>query len=160
MNGNGFRLEEVSDKRWLAAFIRERWGDPGIISNGTLHNSEQLSAIRATDGADLYGVATWFPNNGSIELVTLDSLKPGRGVGTALIDAVVKVAREARSNRLWLITSNDNIEAIRFYQKRGWRLSALRPGAMIENRRLKPAIPEVGNHGIPIRDEIELEYPL
>ena len=160
MTPNGFHLEGVSDKRWLAAFIRERWGDPGIVSNGRLHNSEQLSAIRAVDGAEVYGVVSWFADGASIELVTLDSVKPGRGVGAALVEAVVLEARRAGARRLWLITSNDNVEAIRFYQKHGWRLSALRRGAMIESRRLKPAIPEVGNHGIPIRDEIELEYPL
>lgn len=62
--------------------------------------------------------------------------------------------------RLWLITTNDNMEALRFYQKRGFILSALYPNALEESRKLKPEIPEVGLEGIPLRDEIELEFKL
>jgi GNAT superfamily N-acetyltransferase len=156
----GLRLEEVRDQRWLAAFIRERWGEPGVVSRGKLRSGEELSAIRAIEGEELSGVASWCGEDGSIELVTANSLRPGRGVGTVLIDAVVKKAREARARRLWLITTNDNIDALRFYQRRGWRLAALHVGAVGESRRLKPSIPQTGAHGIPIRDEIELEYPL
>ena len=69
--------------------------------------------------------------------------------------------REHGLRRLWVLTTNDNVDALRFYQRRGFRLSALRPGAVDEARRqLKPEIPELGEYGIPIRDEIELEMPL
>lgn len=55
------------------------------------------------------------------------------------------------------MTTND--EALRFYQRRGFRLSALRTGAVDESRsRLKPQIPTAGDFGIPVRDEIELEW--
>ena len=74
------------------------------------------------------------------------------------LDAVVEMARRAGTKRLWLVTSNDNLDALRFYQRRGWRLAALRPGAVVEARRLKPSIPAQGAYGIPLTDEIELEY--
>jgi hypothetical protein len=62
---------------------------------------------------------------------------------------------------VWLVTTNDNLVALRFYQRRGFRLSALRPGAVDEaRRRLKPAIPDAGAFGIPLRDELELELRL
>ena len=161
MSAAGLRLEDVSDKRWLSSFIRERWGEPGVVSRGKLRTGEDLSAIRATDGEELSGVASWYAEkDGSVELVTVDSLRPGCGVGIALIDAMIQKAREARARRLWLITTNDNIDALRFYQRRGWRLAALHVGAVGESRKLKPSIPATGAYGIPIRDEIELEYPL
>ena len=160
MNATGLCLESVSDKRWLGAFIRERWGEPGVVSRGKLRTGEELSAIRATDGVELFGLASWCAEEGSVELVTIDSLRPGSGVGTALLDAVVGNARDARARRLWLITTNDNIDALRFYQRRGWRMAALHVRAISESRKLKPSIPETGAYGIPIRDEIELGYPL
>jgi hypothetical protein len=62
--------------------------------------------------------------------------------------------------RLWLITSNDNLNAIRFYQRRGMRLTAVHRGAIDEARQIKPSIPLIGEHGIPIHDELELELRL
>jgi ribosomal protein S18 acetylase RimI-like enzyme len=160
LSGAGFRLEPVTDRWWLAAFIKERWGEPGVVSRGRLRGGEELSAIRVMEQGALSGVASWYEEQGAMELVTIDSLRPGRGVGTALIDAVIGKARDARATRLWLITTNDNVDALRFYQRRGWLLSALHVGAVEGSRRLKPSIPLTGAHGIPIRDEIELEYPL
>ena len=79
------------------------------------------------------------------------------GIGSALLDALRHEIGDGE--RIWLVTTNDNLEALRFYQRRGFRLSALRTGAVDESRRrLKPQIPTVGDFGIPIRDEIELEY--
>jgi len=62
--------------------------------------------------------------------------------------------------RVWLITSNDNLDALRFYQRRGLRLVAVHRGAIDEARRVKPSIPATGEYGIPVRDEIELELQL
>jgi ribosomal protein S18 acetylase RimI-like enzyme len=82
-------------------------------------------------------------------------------VGSALIAEVEQIARRAGCTRLWLITTNDNVDALRFYQRRGFRLAALRPGAVDDSRtRLKPEIPDVGDHDIPIRDELELEQEI
>jgi len=62
----------------------------------------------------------------------------------------------AGCERIWLVTTNDNLEALRFYQRRGFVLSALRPRAVDEARRkLKPQISTVGEFRIPLRDEID-----
>ena len=92
-----------------------------------------------------------------MEIVSIDSTHPGRGVGTALIEAVKKEARRQGCRRLWLITTNDNLNALRFYQKRGFALVAVHRNAIEISRRLKPEIPLTGHDGIPLRDEIELE---
>jgi RimJ/RimL family protein N-acetyltransferase len=84
-----------------------------------------------------------------------------RGVGTALIDEAKRIATQAGCRRLWLITTNDNVDALRFYQRRGFRLAKLHCGAVDDSRaRLKPEIPETGHHRIPLRDELELEHDL
>jgi ribosomal protein S18 acetylase RimI-like enzyme len=92
--------------------------------------------------------------------VTIDSDKPSIGVGTVLIDAVKEIARQAGCSRLWLITTNDNMNALRFYQKRGFVLVAVHRNALEQSRKLKPEIPLIGDDEIPLRDEIELEMML
>jgi ribosomal protein S18 acetylase RimI-like enzyme len=77
-----------------------------------------------------------------------------------LLDAVVAVAREAGCARVRLLTTNNNLRALAFYQKRGFRLVGLVPGAIDEERRMKPSIPLVDASGLPIRDELHLELPL
>jgi ribosomal protein S18 acetylase RimI-like enzyme len=85
----------------------------------------------------------------------------GLGVGRALIDAAVDTLRATSVARAWLVTTNDNLVALRLYQRAGWRLAALRPGAVDDARRtLKPQIPLLGDHGIPLHDELELELDL
>jgi DNA-3-methyladenine glycosylase I len=93
-------------------------------------------------------------------LVTLDALQEGRGVGSALLTAVVEQAGREGCRRLWLVTTNDNLAALRFYQRRGLRIVVVRRCAVDEARRVKPSIPLTGHDGIPIHDEVELELPL
>jgi len=57
-------------------------------------------------------------------------------------------------------TTNDNLNALRFYQKRGFVLAAVYPEAIERARKIKPTISLIGYEGIPLRDEIELEMPL
>lgn len=84
-----------------------------------------------------------------------------RGLGTALLAAAEAELRGAGVRRAWLLTTNDNIDALAFYQRRGWRLIALHPGSVDEARRLlKPAIATVAANGIPIRDELVLAKDL
>ena len=94
------------------------------------------------------------------EIVTIDSTVEGAGVGTALINVVRKIAKAKGCKRLWLITTNDNLNALGFYQKRGFQIIAVRPNAVDEARKLKPQISLKAANGIPIRDELELELEL
>lgn len=94
------------------------------------------------------------------EIVTLDAWRTGLGVGTALIETVKQVAGREKCRRLWLVTTNDNLPALRFYQRRGFVIAAVHLNAIEKDRRLKPEIPLTGLNGIPIRDEIELEMRL
>jgi GNAT superfamily N-acetyltransferase len=76
------------------------------------------------------------------------------------LEAAADLARARGCNRLWLITTNDNLRALRMYQRRGLRLAALHPGALDRTRELKPWVPQIGADGIPLRDELELEMRL
>ena len=94
------------------------------------------------------------------EVVTVDALQSGRGVGSLLLDAAATLARRAGWRRLWLVTTNDNTAALRFYQRTGWDLVAFHRNALARSRALKPSIPQMGLDSIPIRHELELELPL
>lgn len=106
------------------------------------------------------GLALYRIEGKECEIVAPDSLREGRGIGTALVEAVADAARSAGCRRLWLITTNDNTRALRFYQRRGLHLIALHRDAVTAARQLKPTIPLFGNDDIRIRDELELELPL
>lgn len=79
---------------------------------------------------------------------------------SALADGWRPLATDPGCARLWLATTNDTIDAIRFYQRRGLRLITMHAGAVDEARKLKPSIPEVGEYGVPLHDELEFELPL
>ena len=122
-------------------------------------------ALVALGGDKPIGLVSWCidPDGAAAEVRVLmvPADARGQGVGRALIDAAADALREAGVRRAWLVTTNDNLAALALYQKAGWRLSALRPGAIDELRRsIKPSIAELGEHGIPIRDELELELSL
>ena len=114
----------------------------------------------ATLAGENAGLATYRIEGEDCEIATLDSVSEGKGVGSALIEAVKDKACAAGCKRLWLVTTNDNTPALRFYQKRGFRLVAVHANALERSRRLKPQIPLIGQDGIPLRDEIELELAL
>jgi GNAT superfamily N-acetyltransferase len=111
--------------------------------------------VACTDGSR-QGLATYRRDEDRAELVSLDAVTSNAGVGTALLLALAEKLRGSGVRRLQVTTTNDNLAALRFYQKRGFRLSALRPAALEQARRLKPFIPEIGNDGVPIRDELDL----
>ena len=125
---------------------------------GRLENSLDHPSFVAVRDGRVVGVATYVIDGDSCELLTLHVDDRFRGIGTALVDAVVAAAEGC--SRLWLITTNDNTDAIRLYQRDGWEWCDFHRDAVANSRTLKPELPETGAHGIPIKHEIEFEYPL
>jgi GNAT superfamily N-acetyltransferase len=146
-----------ADWGWLAELWRTEWGGETMVSLGRVHRLNEQEAVVAWIDGERVGAATYCPSLWEWELTSINALIEGKGIGSALLDFVESEAIEAGASRIWLITTNDNTRALRFYQRRGYRLVALRAGAVDEARTLKPSIPEIGNDGIPIHDEIELE---
>jgi GNAT superfamily N-acetyltransferase len=139
------------DCEWLTVRAVELWGAEIVISRGVAHRIAELPGFIAWIDGERVGVATYRCGDDECELVSIDALRPHIGVGSALLAAVKAIAA---GRRLWLITTNDNLDAIRFYQRWGFALTAVYPGAIEQSRKLKPQIPRVGNYGIPIRDEL------
>ena len=131
-----------------------------IVSRGRLHEASKLWALVCQAGERRVGLVKFDIRDRHCELVTLEAFTQGRGIGSALLAAVVAKATRRGCRRVWLIISNDNLQALRFYQRRGMRLAALHRGAIDEARRIKNEIPPIGKHDTPIHDELELELHL
>jgi len=148
------------DKEWIIQALTRRWGSHLVVSRGKPHDASQMPGFIAYYNGEPVGIATYHIDGLDCELITLDSWLEKSGVGSQLVEAVKGKAIMVGCHRLWLITTNDNLEALSFYQKRGFHLVAVHPNALAESRKLKPSIPTVGMNGIPLRDEIELQILL
>lgn len=147
----------------IIAFLAEHWGSTDIVSRGKVTDASQLPRVLArAENGKLIGLATYAVDKSlkTCELVSIDSVVPGQGIGSKLLAGVEKGAKEAGCNKVWLITTNDNLEAAAFYAKNGYRLVAVHLDALDISRKLKPQIPKIGNHGIPLQDEWEFEKEL
>jgi len=128
-----------------------------MISKGKTHHFQDLDVVIAWADGVRVGAATYNLETDGCELMSINASVEGLGVGSALIATVEQVAKMAGVGHIWLITSNDNLDALRFYQRRGYRITAVYPSAIDEARKLKPTIPQVGFYEIPIHDELELK---
>lgn len=147
----------IGDAPRLRQLWTDEWAADTVIVHQEVFRPEQLEGFVVDDWA---GVVTYLVRDSECEIISLNSPEPNRGVGSALIEAVVEEARRHACRRVFLSTTNDNLRALGFYQRRGFAIAAVRLRALNETRRRKPAIPLIGENGIPLRDEIELEMPL
>jgi N-acetylglutamate synthase-like GNAT family acetyltransferase len=149
------------DRPWIAEIVRGAFASERLVSRGrVLENVSSLEGFVVENDGRPIGCALWQEHDGDAELAVLVTTYRGAGAGTALLDAVVEHARKTKWKRLWLVTTNDNTDAIRLYQRAGWDWVAWHRDAVTGSRNLKPELPEVGAHNIPIRHEIEFEFPL
>ena len=154
------RSIQASDRNWVESFVKSHWGSEIVVAKGRVLRPVELDGFVGFNGKNPVGLLTYRIEGPDCEIVTIDSNAQGEGIGTALIDAVRERAKLKGCRRLWLITTNDNLNALGFYQKRGFRLVAIYANAMEASRKLKPQISMKAPNGIPIRDELELEYEL
>jgi N-acetylglutamate synthase-like GNAT family acetyltransferase len=149
-----------SDKPWVTALLKKEWAGPKIVTCGRLHMANEYPGFIAVQDNERVGLITYHMANGECEITSMNSLIESQGIGTSLVEAVKKVAKEENCERLWLITTNDNKKAQRWWRKRGFRQFAVHLNSIEQARLLKPEIPMTGNGGIPIRDEIEMHMML
>ena len=140
----------------IAWLMVELWGSELQVVHQSVYRPAELPGLIAERAGRVVGLLTYQVSDEMLEVVTLNAIERRTGVGTVLMEAVAANARQLRCHEIRLTTTNDNLDAIRFYQRRGLRLVALRPSAVDRARLEKPEIPRVGDYGIPLRDEIDL----
>ena len=149
-----------ADHGLVVRLLERSWGATTVVAHGTLFDAATLPGLVAERDGQPVGLLTYRLDGDGLEVVTIDADPPHGGAGSALLAAARQLALHAGVRRLWLVTTNDNLDALRFYQRRGLRLVRVSPGALDVARQLKPGIPAVGAYGIPLRDELTLELTL
>jgi GNAT superfamily N-acetyltransferase len=147
------RSSGPADRVWIRETLERNWGGTQILIHDEQFDCLKLPSLIAgsQDGLLVYRIAE------SAEIILLQTREPGSGLGSGLVHALVERLREKGVSTLRVTTTNDNVDALRFYQRRGFRLIDLRLGAVDRARLRKPSIPQVGSNGITICDELELE---
>ncbi len=158
--GYKIRPMAASDREWARELLRKEWGSEKIVTRGVLYDAVSFYGYVAVQNDQRVGLLTFRIQGNDIEILSLNSLAPHQGIGSSMIGAVTTTGACSHCKRIWLITTNDNLPALKFYQKRGFHLVAVYPNALEQSRKLKPSIPQTGLDGIPLRDEIELELHL
>jgi ribosomal protein S18 acetylase RimI-like enzyme len=148
------------DRGWVRATLVRNWASTSVARRGELVDAMALHGFVAVVRGRRAGLALVDARDGRYEVVAISTSRPGRGIGRALMQQCVDDARASGCRRVWLVTTNNNVRAIRFYEGIGMHLCAVHQGAVREARALKQSIPLSDHAGGPIDDELEFELAL
>jgi N-acetylglutamate synthase-like GNAT family acetyltransferase len=162
MKSKEFKIRKIKDidREWIRKFIIKEWGSEKVVGCGSVYYPHKLPGSVAVSDDKYLGLITYSLKKQECELVSFNVLRKKSGIGTALIEKTKKAMKKIGCKKIFLVTTNDNIDALRFYQKRGFVIKKFYPDAIMAARKIKPEISLVGNYGIPIRDAIKLELNL
>lgn len=157
---NGMERISSLNRNLVDEFIEQHWCTTTMIIRGKEIDMTKTEGFYFSKGEDIIGLITYIVYENILEVTSLDSLQENQGIGCKLLDAVIYEAKNRRLQKIVLITTNDNINAIRFYQKRGFDMVRLYHNALNISRKMKPEIPLIGENSIPLRHEIEFELSI
>ena len=150
-----------TDFEWIKELYTRTWSKDICVSRGKVQKVDDFTGgFVAETGGQNTGFITYTVTGPEVEITGIVSLKEKSGVGSALVKAVIEMAKKQKLKKVCLVTTNDNLNGIGFWQKRGFKLVKVYPGSMEYVRKIKPAVPLIGENGIPLRDELELEMIL
>lgn len=156
---NIYQIDQ-NNRKTVDSFILEHWFTMDMVVHGESVDLGMADGLYACDDNEIVGLVTYRILQNEMEILSLDSIHEKRGIGSVLLDNAISTAKDIGCSRVMLITTNDNLSALQFYQKRGFDMSRLYHNAVDKSRKIKPQIPLTGANGIPIRHEIELEMKL
>ncbi len=156
---NIYQIDQ-NNRKTVDSFILEHWFTMDMVVHGESVDLGMADGLYACDDNEIVGLVTYRILQNEMEILSLDSIHEKRGIGSVLLDNAISTAKDIGCSRVMLITTNDNLSALQFYQKRGFDMSRLYHNAVAKSRKIKPQIPLTGANGIPIRHEIELEMKL
>lgn len=148
------------NRNLINTFIKQHWYTTTMIIRGKEIDMTKTEGFYFGEGENIIGLITYIVYDNILEITSLDSLQENQGIGSKLVETVIHEAKERKCQKIVLITTNDNINAIKFYQKRGFDMVHLFHNALDISRKLKPEIPLIGENSIPLRHEIEFELSI
>ena len=149
-----------ADRTWIRSEMKKWWGAEEVVLCGKVYYPAEMNGFIAHDDGEKYGLIIFRHDHDLYEVMSITTSEKHSHAARILIEAVIQDAREQKCRRVIVVTTNDNTDALRFYQKVGFHIHTIRTGVIAESRKLKPEIPTYGKNHIPIRDEIELEMNL
>jgi len=154
------RPTTVNDKPFMRAEMRKWWGDEMVVVRGKKYHPAEHDGFIAEQNGEIRGLILLHFADDLCEIISLSTSTEAPPIGKDLVSAAMDQARDKGAQKIIVVTTNDNVGALRFYQQMGFSISAWRKNAINISRTIKPQIPLRGNYNIPIRDEIELEIQL
>ena len=150
----------LEERQKINNFILKRWFSLEMILRGKIVDLKNINGFYMENGNNIIGLITYIIIDFSLEIISLDSVYENKGIGSLLINKIKAFANECNLKNIIVITTNDNLRALGFYQKKGFILNKVFFDSIKQARKLKPEIPIKNKNGILIRDEIELKLSL
>jgi len=160
MNDICIRLTTPDDTNQIKELMDKYWGGEPLVVRAKKYYPSKLEGILAVKKDEIIGFLFFDAQSESCEIIVFEVLKKFQGIGTKMLEKLKDISNDKGCKRIFLMTNNDNLDALRFYQRRGFHICAIHVDSVKESRKLKPGIPMIGEHGIPLRDEIDLELLL
>lgn len=135
--------------------FQKNWGNTSMVYNRELYNLESLDYIEEYHDSSFGGIITFFEKDHSIHIVSLDTVMSNQGIGTSLLNSLTELAVKRHKSAIYVETTNDNCDAIRFYQTHDFDIYDLQLNEVAIQRKLKPSIPLIGCYNIPIKHIIK-----
>jgi N-acetylglutamate synthase-like GNAT family acetyltransferase len=159
LTGCAMEYTSITDQNrpQITSLLEKLWFSTTMVIRGKQIDMTRLDGLIAKDAEEIVGLLTFTIEDDTCEIISLNSLMEGRGIATSLVERLRAIAEEKKCRKILVVTTNDNTDAIRFYQKRGFDMATLHHDALEVSRKLKPEIPLLGQNDIPIRHEIEFE---
>jgi GNAT superfamily N-acetyltransferase len=153
------RTEPV-DREYIRKYITEHWGLPIVSTRRTYDPADLQGLVYRDEWGEVQGLITWYIEGDAAEMVTVDAYQQGRHIGGRLLTAAEAELQKRGVKHIRIVTTNDNLRAVAFYVRHGYRMTHIDLDGMERVRKLKPNVPLTGMDGLPLRDMIELEKDL
>lgn len=152
------RSATPADNSWLEELMAKEWGGLPLVIRGKRYYPSQLDGIIAENENGIAGFLFYEVREKECEIIVFEVFDKFKGTGTVLLDKLKDIAKNKKCFRIYLMTTNDNLDALRFYQKRGFYICGVHVDSVKISRKIKPTIGMIGDYDIPVRDEIDLEF--
>ncbi|MFO1259104.1 MAG: GNAT family N-acetyltransferase [Gammaproteobacteria bacterium] len=148
------------DALWLKNVIDNDWGGNPLVVRTVSYYPHKMAGLVAFQGAKRIGVLSYEIRKEICEIIVFEVFDKFQGIGTQMLDSLKEIVKKEGCKQIYLMTTNDNLDALRFYQKRGFIISGIHIDSVKKSREIKPTIGLTGDYGIPVRDEIDLTLDL
>ncbi len=155
-------IKDVSpeDSSWLEALIEKDWGGNPLVVRTVSYYPHSMPGLIALQGGKRVGILSYEIRDEICEIIVFEVFDKFKGIGTKMLEALKALISKKGCKRIYLMTTNDNLDALRFYQRRGFTISGIHIDSVKKSREIKPSIGLTGDHDIPVRDEIDLMLKL